>query len=129
MKSVTICGSGKFKEEARKFASDLKKLGVVVYVPHFFNEDKDWENLSLEQSNMIAIGLTHDHFNKIRMGDITFIYNKDGYSGNSTTLEIGYARALGKPIYALAHDTSEICRDVLFQGIITSTRELVKILK
>lgn len=35
------------------------------------------------------------------MADVVFVFNKDGYAGNSTTLEIGYSVALGKPIYAL----------------------------
>ena len=36
------------------------------------------------------------------MADIVFIYNKNGYAGVSTTLEIGGALMLGKPIYALS---------------------------
>lgn len=59
------------------------------------------------------------------MADIVFIYNKDGYAGVSTTLEIGYAVALGKPIYALTND-EELCRHVLFREIITSLKELTK---
>lgn len=33
MKSVVICGSRKFEKEIRKFGSELRKLGVVVYEP------------------------------------------------------------------------------------------------
>jgi nucleoside 2-deoxyribosyltransferase len=44
-------------------------------------------------------------------------------------LEIGYAVALGKPIYALSGDSKELCRHVLFREIISSPSELVKKLK
>jgi len=54
------------------------------------------------------------------------IYNKNGYIGPSTTMELGAAVALGKPIYAYAHDTAELCRGALFRKVITSPEELVK---
>lgn len=129
MKSVVICGSGRFKKDALEFADKLKKLGVVVYVPYFHSSDAEWEKLSDYRKNFVALGLTHDHFYKIKMADVVFVYNKDGYCGNSTTLEIGYAMALGKPIYALSDKDEELCRKVLFRGLVKSPSELVKILK
>ncbi len=129
MKSITICGSTKFKLEARKFAESLRTLGVVVYEPHFFSEEKNWVNLNKKQIELIAIGLTFDHFHKIRLGDVVFIYNPGGYCGNSTTLEIGYATALAKPIYALCLDESEICRNVLFKGMVKNPKDLISFLK
>ena len=77
---------------------------------------------------LVALGLTLDHFAKIRMADVVFIYNKNGYEGNSTTLEIGYAVACNKPIYVLHGDDTELCRKVLFRGIATTPAELVKVL-
>ncbi len=59
------------------------------------------------------------------MADVVFVYNKDGYAGPSTTLEIGFAVALGKPIYALAPD-GELCRHVLFREVIATPKELLK---
>ena len=29
----------------------------------------------------VAMGLTHDHFNKIKKGDVIFIYNKGAIAG------------------------------------------------
>jgi nucleoside 2-deoxyribosyltransferase len=57
------------------------------------------------------------------------VYNKDGYIGNSTTLEIGYAVACDKPIYSLEEDNEEGCRNVLFTGQIKTINELLKKLK
>lgn len=128
MKTVVICGSGRFKPEMREFGKKLKKLGIIVFEPYLHSTQKDWVKLSKDYQRFIALGLTHDHFYKIRMADVVFVFNKDGYAGNSTTLEIGYAVALGKPIYALADD-EELCRHVLFREIISSPEEFVKKLK
>lgn len=125
MKSVVICGSRRFKAEAKKFAHELEKLGVVVYAPYHHSGQDEWEKFSKEYQTFIALGLTHDHFYKIRMADVVFVYNKGGYAGPSTTLEIGFAVALGKPIYALAPD-AELCRHALFREIISTARGLTK---
>lgn len=73
MKSVVICGSRRFKTEIRKFAAGLKKLGVTVYEPYLHSGEKEWEGLSEAYQKFIALGLTHDHFYKIKMADIVFI--------------------------------------------------------
>ncbi len=125
MRSVVICGSTRFKTEIREFAKRLKEAGVVVFEPHFRFDPEGWEKLSNDDKKYIALGLSHDHFHKIRMADVVFIYNKEGYSGNSTTLEIGFAVSTGKPIYALAAD-DEVCRQVFFRELVGSPEELIK---
>lgn len=125
MKTVVICGSRRFKPEMRNFAQKLKEKGVVVYEPHLHEGGDGWNKLSQEYKNFVSLGLTHDHFYKIRMADVVFVYNKDGYSGVSTTLEIGCAVALGKPIYALSEKDEELCRRVLLRGIIKTPKELI----
>lgn len=130
MKTVVICGSNKFAKEALKFADGLEKAGVVVLKPHFYSATVgDFEGVRDVDKRFVAMGLTHDHFYKIQMADVVFVFNKNGYIGNSVTLEIGYAVALSKPIYALSADNNELCRDVLFREIISTPAELVKKLK
>jgi len=129
MKSVVICGSRRFKPEIREFAKRLKRVGIVVFEPYLLlNPEDEWKAMSDEHKKFIILGLTHDHFYKIRMADVVLVYNKNGYCGNSTTLEIGYAVAAGKPLYALSAD-EELCRCVLFRGIVKSPKELIKYLK
>ena len=125
MKTVVMCGSRRFKPEIREFAKRLKKLGVVVYEPYLHSGQDEWAKLSDDYKKFVALGLTHDHFYKIQMADVVFVYNKDGYCGVSTTLEIGYAVAANKPLYALSAD-DELCRHVLFREIIQTPEELVK---
>lgn len=125
MKSVVLCGSSRFKPEMREFGKRLKELGVVVFEPYLHSGQDEWQKLSDDYKKFVALGLTHDHFYKIKMADVVFVYNKDSYCGNSTTLEIGYAVGANKPLYALAAD-EELCRHVLFREIIRTPEELVK---
>jgi hypothetical protein len=124
MKSVVICGSRRFKPVMREWGRRLKELGAVVYEPYLHSGQDEWASLSSDYQKFIALGLTHDHFYKIRMAEVVFVYNEGGYVGNSTTLEIGFAVGAGKPIYALAPD-EELCRHVLFREIVATPEELV----
>ena len=131
MRSVCISGSGRFKKEVKAFADGLRKLGVVVFAPYHHSGQADWEKKGLEAAHQefIALGLTHDHCLKIRMADVVYVYNKNGYVGPSTTLEMGYALALGKPIYALTNKDEELCRRVLIRGTAKTPKELLRFLR
>ncbi len=128
MRSVVICGSRRFEKEIRKFTKDLKKAGVVVYEP-ILNKDRRIDNLPANLKRFAFLGLTHHHFSFIRKADVVYVYNKDGYMGVSGTLELGFAEALGKPVYACCEEDSEPVRGVLFDEIVKTPRELVKKLK
>lgn len=128
MKSVVICGSRKFKPGIRKFAEELENTGVVVYEPFLHNGADEWARLSDDYKRFVALGLTHDHFYKIKMADVVFVYNQDGYAGPSTTMELAYSVALGKPVYALSDKDPEICRLVLYRGFVDNARDFVRLL-
>ncbi len=130
MKSVVICGSSRFAPEMRAFAKKLKELGVVVFEPHLYRASGGvMADLKDFDKKLVALGLTHDHFYKMRMADVIYIYNKDGYSGVSTSMEIGYAVALDKPIYGLSDQDEEICRQALFSAIVKEPEDLINYLK
>jgi len=129
MKTVVICGSTQFAKEIREFTKKLKELGVYVYEPHLYSAlGGKWDEIADFDKKFVALGLTHDHFYKIRMADVVFVYNKDGYAGVSTTLEIGYAVGLDKPIFAFSGSDEEICRLSLFREIVSTPEDLVKYL-
>ena len=129
MKSIVICGSRRYKKEINEFADGLEKLGVKVYRPYLhLATHEEWNNLRDDQKVYICGGLTYGHFEKIQKADVVFVYNKDEYSGVSTTLELGYAAALHKPIIALMKDNQEGCRDILFENYATTPEELVKLI-
>ena len=128
MKTVVLCGSRRFKDEVKNFGEELEKLGVVVFYPHMHvgEEVEEWEKLSDYRKELVLLGLAHDHFHKIKMADVVFVYNKGGYSGVSVTLEMGCAVALGKPIYALEPDKKETSRHALLNDFVKTPKELVK---
>lgn len=128
MRSVVICGSKRHKDEARVFAAKLRAKGVVVFEP-FFNMNREIDTLAPDLKKYAFLGLTWHHFEFIRKADVVFIYNKDGYIGNSVTMELGASAILGKPIYALEEDKTEACRNVLIDKIVPTPQELVKLLK
>ena len=128
MKSVVICGSRRFTKEIRKFAKDLRKYKVVTFEP-FQNTNRGIDTLSPDLKKFAFLGLTLHHMDFIRKADVVYIYNKDGYMGVSSTLELGFAEAFGKTIYALSDEDTESARGVLFNDIVKTPKELLKKLK
>ena len=128
MKSVVICGSRRFEKGIRKFAKYLGLLGLTVYEP-ILNKDRKIDDLPKNLRRFAFLGLKHHHFSLIRKADAVYFYNKNGYIGTSCTLELGFAEALGKPIFALSDADSEPVRAVLFDKVVKTPRELLKVLK
>lgn len=128
MKSVVICGSRRFIAEIRKFEQELRDEGVTVFSP-ILNTNTAIRDLPDDLKRYAFLGLTWHHLEFIRKADVVFFYNKDGYLGNSSTLEMGAAAALGKPIFALEDKDEEACRKVLIDGIVSSAKDLIKHLK
>ncbi|MBI2056440.1 MAG: hypothetical protein HYT37_03585 [Candidatus Sungbacteria bacterium] len=116
MKSVVFCSSQRFKHEMERFIGELKRLAkernthIVIFDPAFEDRPHDFLNshekdrLQNELYRATVAGKVYDHlFRKVRVADICFIFNKDGYLGANTAGELFAAAALGKTIYAL-HD-------------------------
>ena len=138
MKSVVICGSQRYKVEIKKFAERLRKLGVpVVFEPNFDRQRKKML-AATEKTRLLSKSyrdrvpaMVHEHFDRLRKADICYVYNKEGYVGVNTTLEIGFAQGKNMIIYALEPEKElkfggEICRDILFTEIIQTPEELAK---
>lgn len=95
MKVITICGSLKFKNEMTKMAEKLALDGNCVITPVYPTEenytrtDKQIENLK------------NAHFKKIDLSDAIYVINVNGYIGESTKLEIEYAKSNNKEVIYL----------------------------
>lgn len=138
MKSIVICGSQRYKTEIAEFSQKLRKLGVpIVFEPNFERQRK--KMLAAKESVRLQVksyrdrvpAMVHEHFDRIRKADVCYIYNKDGYLGINTTLELGFAHGKNMVIYALEPEKpveagGEICRDILFTEIIDKPEELMK---
>ncbi len=92
MKIITLCGSLKFQKEmmiiAEKMALDGNCILTPVYPILENNEKTD------KQINM----LKEAHFKRIELSDAILVMNVNNYIGKSTSLEIEYAKKLGKEI-------------------------------
>jgi len=129
MKSVVVCGSKRFYKEIAKFCEDLSRLNVLVFEPNFkepIPEDNAFSSKIVE--NIVFKGLTLEHFDWIRKAEVCFIYNQDDYVGTSVSLEMGYACALGKPVFALSAKTGDPCRDSLIDKVVKTPKALAALL-
>lgn len=92
MKIVTLCGSLKFKNEMMTVAEKMALEGYCILTPVYPVSDK--MNRTKEQ----LIKLKEAHFKRIELSDAILVVNINNYIGDSTKLEIDYAKKLGKEI-------------------------------
>ena len=86
---VCICGSTRFVDEMRAANRDLTFAGVIVVAPGEADELITHE----QKSALDAL-----HLRKIDLADRVLVVNPGGYVGESTSREIAYAHANGKPV-------------------------------
>ncbi len=91
MKSVFVASSRKYYDDIKLIKKELDKLGVKGNYPYFHLLD---EGMSDEKK----IETTLKHFPEIDEIDVLYVYAKQGYVGNSVTVEVTYAYAKGKEI-------------------------------
>ena len=92
MKIITLCGSLKFKNEMMIIAEKMALKGDCIITPVYpvlENYDRTEEQLKK---------LKEAHFKRIELSDAILVINVNNYIGNSTNLEIDYAKKLGKEI-------------------------------
>lgn len=92
MKIITLCGSLKFKKEMMEIAEKMVLDGNCVLTPVY----PVLENYKRTDRQLEL--LKEAHFKKIELSDSILVVNINNYIGNSTNLEIEYAKKLGKEI-------------------------------
>ena len=89
-KIVTICGSMRFFEQILQVAADETVKGHIVLAPFSVIAQAD-------QRSDLKKMLDELHFKKIDMcSQIIVVTNQNGYVGDSTRKEMGYALSSGK---------------------------------
>ena len=92
MKIITLCGSLKFKKDMMKIAEKMALEENCIITPVYpVLENYKRTNEQLEK-------LKKAHLKKIEISDAILVVNVNNYIGNSTNLEIEYAKKLGKEI-------------------------------
>ena len=97
MKSVCICGSFRFYEEMVQLRNALQARSVLCEWPLPGPRHAPQAMTADEARDAIT-----QHLERMDRAEYIFIFNKDGYLGNSVVMEIGYAYARRKPVYVLA---------------------------
>ena len=92
MKTITLCGSLKFKHEMMIVAEKMALEGNCILTPVY----PVLENY--ERTDEQLMKLKEEHFKRIELSDAILVVNINNYIGNSTKLEIDYAKKLGKEI-------------------------------
>ncbi len=92
MKIVTLCGSLKFQKEMMRVAEKMALEGYCVLTPVYPVS----KNLDITEEQLVKLKETH--FKRIELSDDVLVINVNNYIGDSTNLEIEYAKELGKEI-------------------------------
>ena len=90
MKVITLCGSLKFKNEMMTVAEKMALEGYCILTPVYPVSE------NIERTEEQLIKLKEEHFKRIEISDAILVVNN--YIGESTNLEIDYAKKLGKEI-------------------------------
>jgi nucleoside 2-deoxyribosyltransferase len=103
--SLTIVISGSFRKHLSAIqdkAREFENAGFMVLSPAFskamnpkdefvfLESDKSTDKKQLEEKHLHAIG----------EASALYVFNPDGNLGNSAQMEMGFALALGKPVYS-----------------------------
>lgn len=86
MKTITLCGSSKFKKEFEEVSKDLTLKRNVVMGLEFYGKS---DGLLFTNDDIRVLEMIHRK--KIDMSDEIFVINPDGYIGETTEKDIEYA--------------------------------------
>jgi len=135
METIYLIGSFKFYTDMLDIQKSLTSEDIRCFIPQPSkyrdpNDPSKFLQSSRNQPKEILMKDAHEStircFRKIDECDIIYVVNRHGYVGKSTLLDIGYAYAKKKPIYA-----SEAIDDLAVQSLlkVVSPSKLVKIAK
>ena len=92
MKVITLCGSLKFQKDMMIVAEKMALEGNCILTPVYpILENCERTDEQLEKFKQA-------HFKRIELSDAILVINVNNYIGNSTNLEIEYAKKLEKEI-------------------------------
>lgn len=92
MRIITLCGSLKFQKEMMIVAEKMALDGNCILTPVY----PVIENCARTDEQLKK--LKDEHFKRIELSDAILVINVNNYIGNSTNLEIEYAKKLDKEI-------------------------------
>lgn len=105
IKNVVCCGSNKYYDKIKALCDTLKDEERYIFIlPQYCDKPKE------EMTDDKYEELLWKHFNNLHEADLVVVFDYDGYIGHSTSIELGYARALNKYIIAIEEPDDESIR-------------------
>jgi len=92
MKIITLCGSLKFQKEMMIIAEKKALEGDCILTPVY----PILENIEKTEEQLVK--LKEAHFKRIELSHAILVVNVNNYIGQSTKLEVEYAKKIGKEI-------------------------------
>lgn len=113
---VTICGSFRRDREGLRADRDALVLaGCAVLSPRTLDwaEEVDGFVYAAEELGRSPADVERGHLEAMRSSHFLWLHAPDGYVGSSAAMELGYAHALGLPVFA-----REVPSDVTLAGLV-----------
>jgi len=114
VKKIVFCSSQRFRYELLEFIKQFREIvrenqkPIMILEPDFdempkeFLEASEKERLKKEEYRQQLIWDASNHlFRRVKIADVVFIFNKNGYVGVNTSGELFAAAVLNKKVYAL----------------------------
>jgi len=118
---LSIVISGSFRKHYKDICVMIRNFenqGIEVLSPRHstvINPGEDFVLLETDETTCPE-KLEREHLNAICQASALYLYNPDGYVGLSSAMEVGWALALGKPIYV-----NEVCEDATLRYFASKT--------
>ena len=92
MKIITLCGSLKFQKEMMEIAQSQALEGICVLTPTY----PVLKNIDIADKQLNYF--KEEHLKRIELSHAILVVDINNYIGESTNIEIEYAKKLGKEI-------------------------------
>lgn len=121
---VVLCGSyHRRPDDLRRLFQELEITGCRVLSPITLNFDTADFVRAETEAELSAAEIEKFHLRAIRDADFVMLHAPDGHVGTSAAYEVGFASALGKPVYAF-----EPLSDEMLTTRVRTTRSVFEIL-
>jgi|SaaInlStandDraft_3_1057020.scaffolds.fasta_scaffold44302_2 hypothetical protein len=104
MKTITLCGCTRFKEDFEGVMREETLNGNIVISVGLFSHSEDGGDAEIVIGEEIKEMLDKIHLHKIDMADEILVINKGGYIRKSTSNEIEYAVKTNKLVRYMIDD-------------------------
>ena len=100
--SVVFIGNFRFKDQIDSTISHLNTIGVDVLAPRqgVVIGEREWVKILDSDGNSSGLDVEAKFIDALKKADAAYMVNPNGYIGNMFVYEIGFAAAIGMPIYS-----------------------------